>query len=219
MKMVVVKHRPGTITVGDIMETLEKLEKDPSMKISPEMEKSIESLKVFSESIIQPMLNVSSLFTTENRVFGQLSDEEQKMIDEVESETRQERERAERAAGIPEKDCICLDSHIFLCDLPGKSGLYLYKELKFHFFKLRPMVPRIIAYLYQIRTHPYPRNCCTVELLAEKFSNTKSVKTIKERLYELRDLCEEQGCKQILVDIEEGVWRMNFELDSCEMLG
>lgn len=96
MKMVTVKHKPGTITVGDIMETLEKLDKDPNMKISPEMEKSIESLKVFSESIIQPMLNVSSLITTENRVFGQLSDEEQRMIDEIENETRQERERAVR---------------------------------------------------------------------------------------------------------------------------
>jgi hypothetical protein len=219
MKMVTVKHKPGTITVGDIMETLEKLEKDPSMKISPEMEKSIESLKVFSESIIQPMLNVSSLFATENRIFGQLSDEEQKIIDEVESETRQQRERAERAAGIPEKDCISLDSHIFLCDLPGKSGLYLYKEGKFHFLKLRPMVVNIIVHLYQIRTHPHPRNCRTVEQLTEKFSKTKSTKTIKERLYELRDLCGEQGCKQILVDIEEGTWRLNFELDCCEMLG
>jgi hypothetical protein len=81
------------------------------------------------------------------------------------------------------------------------------------------MVTQIIDHLYQIRTHPYPRNCRTIEQLTEKFSRTKSVKTIKERLYELRDLCEEQGCKQILVDIEEGVWRMNFELDSCEMLG
>jgi hypothetical protein len=165
------------------------------------------------------MLNVSSLFATENRIFGQLSDEEQKIIDEVESETRQQRERAERAAGIPEKDCISLDSHIFLCDLPGKSGLYLYKEGKFHFLKLRPMVVNIIVHLYQIRTHPHPRNCRTVEQLTEKFSKTKSTKTIKERLYELRDLCGEQGCKQILVDIEEGTWRLNFELDCCEMLG
>lgn len=217
--MVTVKHKPGTITVGDIMETLEKMEKDPHMKISPEMEKCIESLKVFSDSIIQPMLNVSSLFTTEPRIFGQLSEEEQKMMDNIETETRQERERAEREAGIPEKECISLDSHIFLCDLPGKSGLYLYKEKAFHFHKLRPMMTKIIGHLYQIRTHPYPRNCRTVEQLAEKLSGKNSVRTIQERLYELRDLCRDQGCKQILVDLEEGTWRMNFELDSCEMLG
>jgi hypothetical protein len=216
--MVTVKHKRGTITVGDIMETLEKLEKDPNTKISPEMAKSIESLKVFSESIVQPMLNVSSLFTAEPRVFGRLSDEEQKIIDEIECETRQERERAERAAGIPEKDCTSLDSHIFLCDLPGKSGLYLYREGKFHFLKLRPMVVKIIAHLYHIRTYPYPRNCRTVEQLTDKFSKTKSTKTVQGRLYELRDLCQKEGCKQILVDIEEGTWRLNFELDCCEML-
>ncbi len=217
MKMVVVKHRPGTITVGDMMDTLKKLEKDPTMKISSEMQKSLDSIKTVTDLIVQPMFNVASIFP-EPRIFGQLSEEERKIMDEAEQEYQQEREKAERAAGIPERNCLALDSHIFLCDLPGKSGLYLYKEGKFHFLKLRPMVPKIIAYLYQVRTHPHPRNCCTVEQLTDKFSKTKSVKTIKERLYELRDLCEEQGCKQILVDIEEGTWRLNFELDSCEML-
>lgn len=219
MKMVTVKHKPGTITVGHIMETLEKLEKDPSMKISPEMQKNIDSLKMVTDSIIQPMMDMSSLFNTQTRIFGQISDEEQKMIDDIEGESRQERDMAERAAGIPEADCLSLDSHIFLCDLPGKSGLYLYKEKAFHFHKLRPMMTKIIGHLYQIRTHPYPRNCRTVEQLAEKLSGKNSVKTIQTRLYELRDLCSDQGCKQVLVDLEEGTWRMNFELDSCEMLG
>lgn len=218
MKMVLVKHKPGTITMGDIMETLEKQKQNPNLKISPKMQKSIDSISMMSDFIFKPMLNIASVLPSSPRVFGQLSEEEQKIFDEVAREHELERERAARAAGIPEKECISLDSHIFLCDLPGKSGLYLYKKEKFHFLKLRPMVVKIIAHLYQIRTYPYPRNCRTVEQLTEKFSKTKSTKTVQERLYELRDLCKKEGCKQILVDVEEGAWMLNFELDSCEML-
>lgn len=217
--MVVVKNKPGTITMGSVMETLEKLKKNPTIKVSSEMQKSIDSFKLAIDSFIQPMLNVPSVFQTEPSVFGQFSEEEEKIMDEIEKESRQEYEKAAKIAGIPEKDCISLDSHIFLCDLPGKTGVYLFKEGKFHFLKLRPMAPKLISHLYQIRTHPHPRNCRTVEQLAEKLSGKNSVKTIQARLYELRDMCSEQGCKQILVDIEKGTWRLNFELDCCEMLG
>lgn len=67
MKMVIVKHKPGTITMGDIMETLEKQRKNPNLKISPEMQKSIDSINTMTDFILKPMLNYAGASPRDSR--------------------------------------------------------------------------------------------------------------------------------------------------------
>lgn len=176
MKTVEFKKQPGTITIGDILDTLKEKEKNSDLKISAEMQKSIDSLNTMNEQLVSALRFPSYVLTFDIPIAGQFSKEHEEIMAEIRKESEEKREEAARDAGVPERDCISLDSHIFLCDLPGKTGIYLYKEGKFHFKKFKPMLIKMIAHLFQIRTYPYPRNSRNVQVLAEKFSNSKSKK-------------------------------------------
>lgn len=117
---------------------------------------------------------------------------------------------------MPEPESITLDSQIALHHTDGKNGLYFKDGNSWHWHQQPPLIVKIIHHLYTIRTSPDPARM--VKQLAESFSKNNSAPPISRSIRALRDLCEKQGQKQILIQTADSKWALNVQLNCCDTL-
>ena len=117
-------------------------------------------------------------------------------------------------------DAIELDKNI--CLVPSRNKLLLHSRKGGGYEKevnIPPQLKEIVSYLYNRRGRD--ERWATLDALQERFardaSETKIGKTsVSNRIKRIRDLCEKQGVKHILIKRGQSGWELNPKLDCCK---